>query len=155
MRTTVSCKPVESSLFADSHIQPSDISNARKIFGPSLPCRKGKWVRGKSTRVSSKYVSIPANLISANKYVTLVADVMFVSGLPFFITMSRGIWFVTVQYVPCRTAPELSNAFKQTLNVYKRAGLSVNWGLSRHIVDGDVQRAIFGGYCIVVLYIHI
>ena len=27
--------------------------------------------------------------------------------------------------------------------------------ISRHIVDGDVQQAIFGEYCIVFLYIHI
>ncbi len=26
--------------------------------------------------------------------------------------------------------------------------------VSRHIVDGNAQRAMFGEYCIVVLYIH-
>ena len=135
-KAEVSRRPVESRLFADSHIEPSDISNARKIFGPSLPCRKGKWVRGKSTRVSSEYVSIPANLINANKYVTLVADVMFVSGLPFFITMSRKIRFITVQYVPRRTASELSNALKQTLSVYKRAGFICQLGL----MDGEFDK---------------
>lgn len=38
--------------------------------------------------VELSYVSIPANVIDCCKYVTLVADVRFVSGLPFFITLS-------------------------------------------------------------------
>ena len=135
-KAEVSRRPVQSALFADSNIQPTDITNARKIFGPSLPCKKGKWVRGKSKRVTSEYVSIPAALIDTNRLVTLVADVMFVSGLPFFITMSRKIRFVTVQYVPRRTAPELCNALKQTLNVYKRAGFVCQLGL----MDGEFKK---------------
>ncbi len=39
---------------------------------------------------------------------------------------------------------------------YKRHESDATIGrVLRHIVDGDVHRAIFGGYCIVVLYIHI
>ncbi|KAL7523266.1 hypothetical protein ACHAWF_000447 [Thalassiosira exigua] len=51
------------------------------------------------------------------------ADVMFVCGLPFMLTLSRGLDFVTIQYVPKRTAPELANAVKNVLNVHKRAGI--------------------------------
>jgi len=135
-KTEVSRRPNESSLFADSHIQPTDISNARKIFGPSIPCLKGKWVRGSLKRVHPEYVSVPALLINTNKYITLVADVMFVSGLPFFISLSRKLRFVTVQYVPHRTAPELHNALKQVLNVYKRAGFVCQLGL----MDGEFEN---------------
>jgi hypothetical protein len=37
------------------------------------------------------YVEIPRDLVDMYKYVTLVADVMFVNGLPFLVTSSRGI----------------------------------------------------------------
>ncbi len=41
-------------------------------------------------------------------------------------------------------------------NKYKRHESDATIGrVSRHIVDGDIQQAIFGGYRIVVLYIHI
>ena len=72
-----------SSLFRDCSFTPKDISNARAMFGPSLPCTQGKWVRRTPERVEPMYVIIPAQLISINRYVTLAADVMFVSGLPF------------------------------------------------------------------------
>eukprot|EP00804_Cyclotella_cryptica_P009736 CCRYP_011246-RA/>CCRYP_011246-RA protein AED:0.32 eAED:0.32 QI:0/-1/0/1/-1/0/1/0/207 len=47
---------------------------------------------------------------------------MFVSALPFFGTLSRCVRYVTVQFVPRRTAAELANCFKQVITVYKRAG---------------------------------
>ncbi|KAL7523150.1 hypothetical protein ACHAXR_000042 [Thalassiosira sp. AJA248-18] len=50
---------------------------------------------------------------------------MFVSGLPFLITLSRGIRFGTAQYRPRRTAKLLCNALKETINLYKRAGFVV------------------------------
>ncbi|KAL7529447.1 hypothetical protein ACHAXR_002971 [Thalassiosira sp. AJA248-18] len=114
----------ESSLFRDCPISSKDISNANTIFGPSKPCLEGKWVRRKPARVEPEYISIPANLITNHKYLTLVADVMFVSGLPFLITLSRGVRFTTVTFVPSRTAAELANSIKQVIKLYKRAGFT-------------------------------
>ena len=68
------------------------------------------------------YISIPAQLISLHRYVTLAAEVMFVLGLPFFITLSWRIRFMTVQFMPCRKAPELANALKSVINLYKHVG---------------------------------
>ena len=83
LKAEVSRKPIKNALFDNSNVTATDIKNARKIFGPSLPCLKGKWVRGRPTRVNDEFVSIPASLVNSNKNVTLVADVMFVQGLPF------------------------------------------------------------------------
>lgn len=65
---------------------------------------KGKWVRGRPETVQPEYVTIPEKLISINKYMTLAADVMFVSSSPFLVTLSRRVKYVTVQFVPRRTA---------------------------------------------------
>ncbi|KAL7531143.1 hypothetical protein ACHAXR_008885 [Thalassiosira sp. AJA248-18] len=126
----------KSSLFRDCPITKKDISNANVIFGPSKPCLEGKWVRRKPSRVEPEYLSIPANLITNHRYLTLVADVMFVSGLPFFITLSRSVRFVTVQFVPRRTTSELANALKQTINLYSRAGFTCQTGL----MDGEFEK---------------
>ena len=37
------------------------------------------------------YAEIPRDIVDMHKYVTLVADVMFVNGLPFLVSSSRGI----------------------------------------------------------------
>jgi len=45
-------------------------------------------VREKPIRAESNYLRIPAEIIERNRSVEMVADVMFVCGLPFVITLS-------------------------------------------------------------------
>ena len=80
---------------------------------------KGKKIRRRPTRVEPNYLLIPASIIERCKHLTLVGDVMFVCGLPFFITLSRQIRFVTAQYRPRRTAKLLCNALRETVKLYK------------------------------------
>ena len=135
LRKEVSRKSARS-LFRNVPITTTDISNSKRIFGPSLPCARGKWVRSKSTKVRPGYVSIPQELLNLHKYITLAADVMFVCGLPFLITLSRKIRFVTVQYVPHRSASELSDALKNVISVYSRAGFTAQTAL----MDGEFDK---------------
>jgi hypothetical protein len=44
------------------------------------------------------YVKIPWDLVEMHKYVTIVADVMFVNGLPFLETSLRGISLITIEF---------------------------------------------------------
>ncbi len=66
------------------------------------------------------YVEIPRDFVDMHKYVTLVADVMFVNGLPFLVTLSRGISLVTVEYLPSRTAKRLALTLERVIKVYIR-----------------------------------
>eukprot|EP00804_Cyclotella_cryptica_P027597 CCRYP_007506-RA/>CCRYP_007506-RA protein AED:0.33 eAED:0.33 QI:0/-1/0/1/-1/0/1/0/237 len=61
---------------------------------------------------------------------------MFVSGLPFLVTLSRWIRYVTVQFVPRRTAGELDNALKMVIGVYRRAGFICQTAL----MDGEFEK---------------
>eukprot|EP00984_Skeletonema_dohrnii_P033562 scaffold30483_cov78-Skeletonema_dohrnii-CCMP3373.AAC.1 len=124
------------SLFRDCPVSSKDITNANRIFGPSLPIVKGKTVRKRPSRVEPQFISIPAQVMELNKFVTLVADVMFVNGLPFFVTLSRNIRFVTVQFVPRRTAGDLGNVLKQVIMLYKRAGFICQTA----IMDGEFEK---------------
>ena len=45
LKAKVSKKPNPSQIFKHSKIAVSDIKNAKQIFGTSLSCLKGKWVR--------------------------------------------------------------------------------------------------------------
>jgi hypothetical protein len=91
-------------------VTPLDVTNVNTIYGPDLADTRGKTVRKKPDRVVMDYVVVPREFMKLHKYVTLVADVMFVNGIAFLVTISRGIKFVTTKHVPTRTAKQLSKS---------------------------------------------
>jgi hypothetical protein len=56
--------------------------------------------RSKPEHVWVDYVETPHDFMNVHKYVTLVAVVMFVNGLPFLVTYSGGIGQVTIDFLP-------------------------------------------------------
>ena len=71
------------------------------------------------------YLSIPVTIEERCNNLTVVGDVMFVCGLPFFVTILRQIRFAAAQYRPRRTAKILCNDLKETVKLYKRADFIV------------------------------
>jgi hypothetical protein len=55
----------------------------------------------------------------------LVADVMFVNGLPFLVTSSRELSLVTIEYLPSRTAKCLVHTLQRVFRIYGTAGFTV------------------------------
>eukprot|EP00804_Cyclotella_cryptica_P005973 CCRYP_000226-RA/>CCRYP_000226-RA protein AED:0.48 eAED:0.48 QI:0/-1/0/1/-1/0/1/0/76 len=50
---------------------------------------------------------------------------MFVNGIPFFTTLSRGIRMFTAEHLPSRTAAQLGHSLTKVLNIYRRGGFVV------------------------------
>ncbi len=68
---------------------------------------------------------------------TLAADVFFVDGTPFLLTVVQRLKFVTAEHVPVRTATSLSSKhIKRVLEVYKRARFIVRTIL----MDGEFEK---------------
>ena len=103
---------VSNNLIPECPITPTDITNARAIFGPDLPSVRGKTVRTRPAPVVGDYVAVPRSLVDANKALPLAADVFFVDGTAFLLTVARRIKFVTAEHLPVRTALSLSKHMK-------------------------------------------
>ena len=81
-----------------------DITNARTIFGRNLTAIRGNTVRQTPDRVNTELLDIPDDYHRLHRFVTVIADVMFVNGLPFLVTISRDIRLRTAEFLPNRTA---------------------------------------------------
>jgi hypothetical protein len=55
----------------------------------------------------------------------LAADIMFVRGYRFFVTVSEHIVFGTTQYLDDAKIVSLASAFERVCNVYKTRGFRV------------------------------
>ncbi len=75
--------------------------------------------------VVADYVAVPRLLVEQNRIVMMAADVFFVDGTAFLVTLSRRIKFITVEHVPVRMAIGLSKHITRVLQVYERAGFRV------------------------------
>lgn len=64
-----------------------DISNARAIYCPLLENTRGKTARKKPEQV--EVVRVDHDFHKISHFITLTADVMFVNGNKFLVTLSR------------------------------------------------------------------
>ncbi|KAL7461208.1 hypothetical protein ACHAXS_001628 [Conticribra weissflogii] len=60
---------------------------------------------------------------------------MFVDGIPFLVTMSRGIKFITTEHIPTQTISQLKQSLVHVMQLYSRAGFVVQTIL----VDGQFE----------------
>jgi hypothetical protein len=68
--------------------------------------------------VVTDYVTVSHLLVEQNKMVTLAADVFFVDGTAFLMTISRRIKFIMAENVPVRTAICLAKHIDRVVHVY-------------------------------------
>jgi hypothetical protein len=127
---------VSSNMISNCPIAPVDITNARVIFGPDLATVRGKTVRQTPAPVVADHVAVPCMLVERNKVVTMAADVFFVNGTAFLVTLSRNIKFVMVEHLPVRTATALVKHIEWVLHVYGRGGFSIRTIL----MDGEFEK---------------
>mgnify|MGYP000854466914 CR=1 FL=1 len=106
-------------------VNPIAITHALDLFGPDLPNVRGKTVRRKPDRVDTGFVNIPDDYHRLNKFVTLTADIMFVNGVAFLMTLSRRIRLVTAKHIPTRTAKQLSSSLDKIVRLYTLGGFIV------------------------------
>ncbi len=71
---------VHEKLITNCPVAVQDVHNANRIFGLDLANLRGKTTRTKPEHVRVDYVKIPWDFIKMHKYVTLVADALFVNG---------------------------------------------------------------------------
>ncbi len=120
---------VHERLITNCPVTVQDFENANCIFGSGLANLRGKRIRTKPEHVPIEYVQIPQDFVELHKYVMLVADVMFVNGLPFLVTSLRGISLVTIEYLKLRTAKRLIHTLERVIRIYGKAGFIVQTAL--------------------------
>jgi hypothetical protein len=83
---------------------PTVVQNANQIFAPDLAGVRGQTVRRPPESVTTNHFEIPRAILEQHQWVTLAADVIFVNGVPFLVSVSQGsINLVTAEHMPSRT----------------------------------------------------
>jgi hypothetical protein len=110
--------------------------NANRIFGPNLTGVRGPTVRRPLESVTTNHIQIPRALLERHQRVTLAVDVMFVNGVPFLVSVSRGLNLVTAEYTPSCTAKQLAVGIRRVMNLYSHGGFH----LGMILMDNEFKK---------------
>ena len=75
--------------------QCGDIEIAVKVWGPNISVLKGKTVRSQPGPVKLDLFQIPKEIRDLHKQATLSIDIFYVNKIPFLVTLSRVLCFMT------------------------------------------------------------
>ena len=123
------------SYLLDHHLIPNspftshDVRRAEQIYGPDLGNLKGKTTRRNPPTVDQVMQYCPDTIIDQYGNVMLSADIMYVNGIPFFVTQSRHIHFGTMDVLPSLQANDIGAALRCVVNIYARGGFQVTMAL--------------------------
>ena len=78
------------------HIRRQDALTAEQIFGQDIGCVKGKTTRSKPSLVKVIPYTIPRELMTKRKHVTITGDIFSVDRTLFYVTHSRTIKFFSI-----------------------------------------------------------
>ena len=101
---------VRGHMLRDCNIATRNITNPKSIFGPNLHAIHGKTARRSPQPATTHYIDIPRVIHERNRDVDISADVFFINGLPFIVTRSRQLRFITAGAITSRGTNVLMNA---------------------------------------------
>lgn len=120
---------VRRKLLKNCPVNPCDITNAEKLFGPNVGSLKGKTVHRHGEIVQAKNDHIPRELFEDNRDITLCIDMMFINKMVFLVTISRHIKFGTVEVMANRKAKTILKSVLNVHRLYKKRGFRIKIGL--------------------------
>jgi hypothetical protein len=126
---------VNKNLLPNCPIAAADILAAEEVYGPDLGSLKGKTVRHKVDHVEANVTKVPCSIFAHCKDVTICADLMWVNGVPFLVSISRGIHFGTAEMVTGKSAKIVLKAVLQVKQIYAKRGFN----LQTIVMDGEFE----------------
>jgi hypothetical protein len=116
---------LQSNMIKDCPLSVKDLRTATKVYGKSIAMLKGKTVRSAPPVVRQNVIEIPKEIWVLHKMVTLCIDIFFVNKIPFFITYSLVICFLSVTHLSGQKALVIFKALKAMCNYYLQRGFQV------------------------------
>jgi hypothetical protein len=115
---------LQSNMIKDCPLAVKDMRTGTTVWGRNIVMLKGKTVRTTPPLVRQDVIEIPKEIRELHK-VTFTIDIFFVNKIPFFLTHSLVICFLSVTHMSNRKALTIFHALKAMCNYYLQRGFQV------------------------------
>ena len=102
-----------------------DIYVDHSIWGKSAPYLKLKTTKKKPIPVAGDLIQVLKELVKLHKDIYLMEDLFFVNSIPFFLNLSRKIFFSSVKHLANRELNSTFKAFKEIYIYYMKRGFHI------------------------------
>lgn len=109
---------MDNNLIMNCPVTRDDIEVAESVFGPSTLCVQGKQTRRPSPIHCQDVAVIPPQIHERHKHVHLCIDVFFVNKIPFLITPSEGVRFMSTECLPNRQQDTIFKALMRVRQIH-------------------------------------
>jgi hypothetical protein len=117
---------LDSNSIPNCPIQRQDAINAHAIFGRDVNSLKGKITRQRLQAVLGSVANnIPKEIMEQCRDITLCIDIMFVNRIPFFLSISKKIRFITAEVLDNRKEGSLIKALRRIYGLYRKRGFCI------------------------------
>lgn len=115
---------IERGSILDCPVTVQDIVRAQDIFGPDIGSLKGKTTHKKSKPIKFDYLPKPKGITSIQN---LHADIMFVDGMPYLLTVSQPLNMrMVVNLEGSREREAIGDALMKIINQYRSRGFTID-----------------------------
>ena len=122
---------IRNRVISNCPLTENDVRRYFEIYGNNEGSIKGKATRKRPEHVTTEsLVTIPEEILREHRTLTLYADLFFISGMPYFTTISEGIMFTTVEALQNRKYDTIIDALLAVITFYKVKGFNVKFVFS-------------------------
>jgi hypothetical protein len=106
-------------------ITHQDAVNTDTILGRDLGSIKGKTTHCKLERVPGNTMHLPKEILQQYRAITLCVDIMFINKIPFLLSISRNIKFITGTALNNRKEKSIITALKEIHGIYRKRAFRI------------------------------
>eukprot|EP00957_Ditylum_brightwellii_P175801 13386321-Ditylum_brightwellii.AAC.1 len=99
---------------------------AEDKWGADVGCLQGKMVRRPGIHARPITLGIPPHIIQNHMNVTMVADILTVNGMKILMSMSRGLKFITGEYIVNGYDSTMLKSVENMNNAYAKRGFIIH-----------------------------
>lgn len=114
---------LETGTITDCPVTVQDLVRAQHIYGPDIAVLKGKTTKKKSQAIKFDYLPKPRGI---NAIQNLHADIMFIDGQPYLLTISQPLDMRMVVKISTRDKQEIGESLMKIINVYRSRGFTID-----------------------------
>ena len=115
----------QSNPIRNNPVIPEDADIPYYIWGKNVKSMVGKGTKKLTKHVDDHKFKIPRELEKLKKSVLIIIDILFVNEIPFFLSLSRQIYFTGLSHLPDRSKKQIFQDFKELFIFYIRHGFRI------------------------------